>query len=59
LAFDPATGTTLWEHHMLPRVATPITYELDGRQFVTVLAGSSNGRVFTFALDTTGGKGRN
>jgi hypothetical protein len=36
--------------------ATPITYELGGRQYVSVLAGngagnSAPGRMFTFALD--------
>ena len=49
-AFDPASGTALWEHEMLPGVATPVTYMIDGKQYLSVLAGTSKGRVFTFAL---------
>jgi glucose dehydrogenase len=55
-ALDPATGATLWQHQLLPGIATPVTYELDGTQYVVVMSGSSNGRVFAFALDATGGK---
>jgi PQQ-dependent dehydrogenase (methanol/ethanol family) len=51
LALDPLTGATLWEYRMLPGVATPITYKLDGRQYVAVMSGTSKGRVFAFALD--------
>jgi PQQ-dependent dehydrogenase (methanol/ethanol family) len=50
-AFDPATGKALWEHEMLPGVATPVTYMVDGKQYVAVLAGANNGRVFAFALE--------
>ena len=50
-AFDPATGKALWEHEMLPGVATPVTYMIDGKQYVAVLAGATNGRVFAFALE--------
>ncbi len=50
-ALDPATGQTLWERTLLTGVATPITYELDGKQYVSVLSGTTKGRVFTFALD--------
>jgi PQQ-dependent dehydrogenase (methanol/ethanol family) len=49
-ALDPATGRTLWEHQMMPGVATPVSYELDGKQYVSVLSGSAGGKVFTFAL---------
>ena len=56
LALDPATGKTLWEHAALPGVATPVTYELDGKQYVAVMSGTGNGRVFGFALDASGGK---
>jgi len=39
-AFDKATGDTLWET-ILPFAgnATPITYELNGQQFVVIAAG--------------------
>jgi quinohemoprotein ethanol dehydrogenase len=49
-AFDPATGKVLWQADMQPGVATPVTYLIDGKQYVSVLAGSTKGRVFTFAL---------
>ncbi len=55
-ALDAVTGKTLWEHKMLPGVATPVTYEVNGKQFVAVLSGTGNGRVFAFALDAAGGK---
>jgi PQQ-dependent dehydrogenase (methanol/ethanol family) len=50
-ALDPATGKLLWEHQTMPGVATPVTYELDGKQYVAVMAGTANGRIFTFAVD--------
>ena len=53
MALDPATGKTLWEHQTMPGVATPVTYELDGKQFVAVMAGTANGRIFAFALDAS------
>ena len=55
-ALDAATGKALWEHQMLPGVATPVTYEVNGKQFVAVLSGTGNGRVFAFALDASAGK---
>lgn len=56
-ALDPVTGNTLWEHALLPGVATPVTYAVDGRQYVSVLSGTTRGRVFTFALDEGRDKG--
>jgi glucose dehydrogenase len=55
-AFDAETGEDLWSVQLPPNIATPITYELGGRQYVSVLAGngagnSAPGRMFTFALD--------
>lgn len=50
-ALDPLTGKTLWESQLLPGgVATPISYELDGKQYIAVMAGISKGRVYGFAL---------
>ena len=57
-ALDPATGKTLWEQQTMPGVATPVTYELDGKQYVAVMAGTANGKVFSFALDATAKSGR-
>ncbi|MFA5911540.1 MAG: PQQ-dependent dehydrogenase, methanol/ethanol family [Vicinamibacterales bacterium] len=49
-AMEPTTGKTLWEAQMLPGVATPISYELDGKQYIAVMSGISKGRVYFFAL---------
>jgi quinohemoprotein ethanol dehydrogenase len=57
-ALDPATGKVLWEHQTMPGVATPVTYELDGKQYVAVMAGTANGRVFSFAVDAAARTGK-
>jgi alcohol dehydrogenase (cytochrome c) len=53
LAMDPSTGKTLW-HVGLSQFITnaPITYELDGRQFILVAA---NDTFYAFALPETSG----
>jgi alcohol dehydrogenase (cytochrome c) len=39
-AFDAKTGKVLWEHHMASGViGVPISYEVDGRQYVAVQSG--------------------
>ena len=50
MALDPATGKTLWQHKLLTGIATPVTYELDGMQYVAVMSGVTNGKVFAFRL---------
>jgi len=54
-AHDALTGELLWEAQLLPTIASPVTYEIDGTQYVSVMAGTPNndppGRLFTFALD--------
>ena len=56
-ALDATTGERLWEVELAPGPATPITYELDGRQHVTILSGPGGdggaARVWTFVLDGT------
>ncbi len=49
-ALDPLTGKTLWEAQLGQGVATPISYELDGKQHIAVMAGISKGKVHAFAL---------
>lgn len=50
-ALDPVSGKTMWETQLLTGgVATPISYELDGKQYIAVMAGISKGRVYGFAL---------
>ena len=50
-ALDPVSGKTLWESQLLGGgVATPVTYELDGKQYIAVMAGIAKGRIYTFAL---------
>jgi quinohemoprotein ethanol dehydrogenase len=57
-AHDAATGAVLWQMQLLQNIATPVTYAIDGRQYISVLAGPQNnnppGRLFTFALDEKG-----
>ena len=57
-AFDKATGKLLWETALpLSADATPITYQVDGRQYVTIFAsggkergGSTGGTYLSYAL---------
>ncbi len=42
LALDPATGKTLWHLNVNDRLSgSPMTYELDGRQYVLMAAGDT------------------
>jgi len=55
-AYTPDKGEKLWSIPLAPGFANPITYTLDGKQYVTVLTGRSGSqaapaRVYTFALD--------
>jgi quinohemoprotein ethanol dehydrogenase len=52
-AVDAATGERLWETQLFPGIATPVTYMMDGKQYVSVMSGSTRGHVFTFVLDGT------
>lgn len=53
-AHDATTGEKLWEMQLAPGLASPVTYRLAGRQYVTVLAGrdagARGGRVWTFVV---------
>ena len=49
-AYDARTGARLWRGDIAAGAASPITYLLDGRQYVAIAAGRE-GRVYTFALD--------
>jgi PQQ-dependent dehydrogenase (methanol/ethanol family) len=51
-AFSADKGEKLWSVKLVPGFANPVTYMLDGKQYVSVLAGrSGKGRLYTFALD--------
>ncbi|MEP6962674.1 MAG: PQQ-dependent dehydrogenase, methanol/ethanol family [Acidobacteriota bacterium] len=51
-AYDATSGSKLWEIKLSPGMATPVTYEMDGVQYVAVIAGrGEQGRLYTFALD--------
>ena len=54
MALNAETGEILWEQRLAGAAATPVTYELDGRQYVALLAGINRGRVYSFALDAKG-----
>ena len=44
-AFDKTTGELLWEFEMdAPGFATPSVYEIDGRQYVVIVAGGGGDR---------------
>jgi alcohol dehydrogenase (cytochrome c)/quinohemoprotein ethanol dehydrogenase len=51
IAHDARTGDELWSATVGQGTATPITYELDGTQYVSIAAGRRVRRVYTFALD--------
>ncbi len=43
-AFDKATGSLVWTGQLpVPAQATPMTYELDGKQYVVIAAGGHGG----------------
>lgn len=51
-AYDATTGQKLWETNMGNRAVTPISYMLDGKQYISVIARPGrDARVFTFVLD--------
>ncbi|MBZ5694120.1 MAG: PQQ-dependent dehydrogenase, methanol/ethanol family [Acidobacteriia bacterium] len=52
-AFSADKGEKLWSVKLLQGFANPVTYMLDGKQYVSVLAGRNKGRVYTFVLDGT------
>jgi quinohemoprotein ethanol dehydrogenase len=49
-AYDVRTGAKLWRGDVAQGAATPVTYLLDGRQYIAIGAGRE-GRVYAFALD--------
>jgi PQQ-dependent dehydrogenase (methanol/ethanol family) len=52
VAFSADKGEKLWSVKLAPQFANPATYMIDGKQYVTVLAGrAGKARVYTFALD--------
>ncbi len=51
-AFNADDGKELWKVKLFPGFASPMTYTLDGKQYVSVLAGrTGKSRIYTFALD--------
>ena len=51
-AFSADKGEKLWSAKLLPGIANPVTYSLDGKQYVSVLSGrGGKARIYTFALD--------
>ena len=51
IALDARSGLELWATEVGNGPATPMTYELDGKQYVSIQGGISGGRMWTFALD--------
>jgi len=50
IAHDARTGQELWSADVGNGTGTPVTYEIEGRQYVTILSGSNPPKVWTFAL---------
>jgi quinohemoprotein ethanol dehydrogenase len=51
-ALNAQDGKTLWKVKLLPGFGSPATYEIDGKQYVSVLDGrTGKSRIYTFALD--------
>ena len=52
-AYNAATGEKLWEVNLGGTYCTPISYKLDGKQYIAILARTNpNNRIFVFALDS-------
>jgi PQQ-dependent dehydrogenase (methanol/ethanol family) len=52
VALSADKGEKLWSTKLVAGFANPVTYMLDGKQYVSVLAGrAGKGRVYTFVLD--------
>jgi quinohemoprotein ethanol dehydrogenase len=51
-AYNAETGDRLWGVNLGGTICTPISYELDGKQYVAILARANpNDRLFVFTLD--------
>jgi quinohemoprotein ethanol dehydrogenase len=50
VALDARSGRELWAAPVGDQPASPVTYELDGRQYVTIMGGNAPPTVHTFAL---------
>jgi quinohemoprotein ethanol dehydrogenase len=51
-AYHAETGEKLWEANLGGAYCNPISYELDGKQYIAILAGvNANSRLFVFTQD--------
>ena len=56
LAYDARNGRELWSYDLgVGTIAPPITYEVDGRQYVSILAGWTGGTVLLGSLSAQHG----
>ena len=58
-AYDTGDGTLLWEHQVYGDAGAPITYEIDGEQYLAVQVGGgprryNDGRMLAFKLGAQG-----
>lgn len=52
IAYHAETGEKLWEVNLGGTLCKPISYELDGKQYIAILARANpNSRLFAFTLD--------
>lgn len=50
-ALSADKGDKLWSVKLQQGFANPVTYTIDGKQYVSVLSGRNKGRLYTFTLD--------
>jgi hypothetical protein len=50
-AYNAETGDSLWDADLGSGQVTPMTYMLDGKQYVALMARNPKARLFVFALD--------
>lgn len=54
MALSADKGKKLWSVNLPPGSASPVTYMLDGKQYVSILTGrAGKARIYTFALDAS------
>jgi quinohemoprotein ethanol dehydrogenase len=50
-AYSADKGEMLWEVEVANGFSNPSTFMLDGKQYLTIMGGGPNGKVYAFALD--------
>ncbi len=59
IAYTADKGERVWDSMLVAGIATPISYEVDGKQFIAVIAGRGGNaptKLYAFGLDAAGVK---